>query len=210
MSRSVRIWTKAGLWLVLLLPAAWAVYGTFSGEFVDPVDEVEDLTGIWTLRLLCLTLAVTPVRRLTGWNEAIHYRRLFGLFAFFYAALHFLTYLGLDLFFRFDTLAEDIAQRPFVTVGFTAFVLLVPLAATSTRGAMRKLGRRWGMLHRLVYASAVGGIVHFFWKTKADADFGEPLLYAIVVAVLLGYRFVAWALRRRRDSRRATMNDKSA
>jgi sulfoxide reductase heme-binding subunit YedZ len=198
MSRRVRTWVKACLWPALLAPAAWAVWGTLSGAYVDPADEVADLTGIWTLRLLCLTLAVTPLRRITGWNEAIQYRRLFGLFAFFYAGLHFLTYIGLDLFFRFGTLAEDIAKRPFVTVGFAAFVLMIPLALTSTRGAMRRLGRRWGQLHRLVYLSLVGGLLHFFWKTKADTDFEEPLLYAAIAAVLLGYRAVAWLRRRSR------------
>lgn len=200
MSRLARTWVKLVLWLALLAPAAYAIYGTFSGFFVDPADEVADLTGIWTLRLLCLTLAITPLRRISGWNEAIQYRRLLGLFAFFYACLHFLTYLGLDLFFRFGTLAEDIAKRPFVTVGFAAFVLLIPLAVTSTRGAMRRLGRGWGVLHRLVYLSALGGLVHFFWKTKADTDFGEPLLYAVVLALLLGYRLVGSWRRRQREA----------
>jgi len=192
------MWVKAGLWLALLAPAALGVYRLFSGFYVDPADGLADWTGIWTLRLLCLTLAVTPVRRLTGWNGAIHYRRLLGLFAFFYALLHFSTYVVLDLTLRVSILAEDIAKRPFIALGLGAFVMMIPLVVTSTRGAMRRLGRRWGQLHRLVYLSAAGGLVHFFWKTKADADVGEPLVYGVVLSLLLGYRLVEWARRRRR------------
>jgi sulfoxide reductase heme-binding subunit YedZ len=197
MNRRVRVVTKIVLWLVLLTPATLMIYRTFTGFYVDPADAYADITGIWTLRLLCLSLLITPLRKSTGWNWVITYRRPLGLFAFFYATLHLLTYVLLDLQLRFGTILEDIAERPFITIGFTAFVLMIPLAVTSTKGWIRRLGKRWTTLHRLVYLSALGGLVHFVWKVKADTDFGRPLLYAVILAVLLGYRLLVWFRGRR-------------
>ncbi|MFC1544336.1 sulfite oxidase heme-binding subunit YedZ [Gemmatimonadota bacterium] len=197
MSPRIRLIVKVLLFAGLVAPAALAIFRTFTGIYVDPADAVADITGIWTLRLLCLTLMVTPLRRLTGLNDLVTFRRMLGLFAFFYASLHFLTYIGLDLYFRFSILAEDIAERPFITLGFTAFLLMIPLAVTSTKGWIRRLGKRWTVLHRLVYVSAIGGLIHFIWKVKADTDFGEPLLYAAILVILLGYRLLGgWSKRR--------------
>jgi sulfoxide reductase heme-binding subunit YedZ len=152
----------------------------------NPIEKITHWTGYTALVLLMLTLAVTPFRRLTGWNEVIRIRRLIGLFAFFYAALHFLIYVVLDQFFSLAAIGEDILERPYITVGFIAFVLLIPLAATSTKKAIRRLGKRWQTLHRLVYISAALGVLHFFWKVKADTR--EPLIFAGILATLLVLR----------------------
>jgi sulfoxide reductase heme-binding subunit YedZ len=157
----------------------------------NPIEEITHRTGDWTLRLLLVTLAVTPLRRSLGWNFLLRLRRLFGLFAFFYASLHFLTYVWLDQFFALGDIAKDVAKRPFITVGFTAFVMLIPLAATSTNRMMRRLGRRWQQLHRSIYLIATLGVVHYWWLVKADVR--RPLLYGAVLAVLLLYRVVARA-----------------
>ena len=153
-----------------------------------------NVCGKTGLNLLMLTLCITPIRRATGINRLISFRRLLGLFAFFYLALHFSTYALLDLGLLYapgqalGTLLVDIAERPYITVGFTALVLLIPLAVTSTRGMQRRLGRNWAKLHRLVYVVAVLGVVHYYWQVKSDLDFAEPLLYAFLLAVLLGVR----------------------
>jgi methionine sulfoxide reductase heme-binding subunit len=144
-----------------------------------------------------VTLAITPLRRVTGWHPLMGLRRLLGLFAFFYATLHFLTYITLDRFLEFGEIGADIVKRPFITVGFAAYLLLVPLAVTSTRGWIRRLGRRWAALHRLAYLSAALAVLHFYWKRAAKADVGEPLTFAAVLAVLLAAR-LAWTLARRR------------
>jgi sulfoxide reductase heme-binding subunit YedZ len=138
------------------------------------------------LKFLLITLAVTPIRRLFHWNVVVQYRRMLGLFAFFYASLHFASYIVLDQYFAFDAMVGDIAKRPFITVGFAAFVLMLPLALTSTKGWIRRLGRRWQLLHRLVYASAICAVVHFIWKVKLVI--GDPIVYAGILTVLLGYR----------------------
>ena len=148
--------------------------------------EITHRTGWWTLALLMLTLAVSPVRRLTGWNRVVAVRRMLGLFAFFYACLHFLTYFALDQGFALSYIGEDIAERPYITVGFTAWVLLIPLAITSTRGWIRRLGKRWQKLHRLVYLCAALGVLHFLWLVKADIR--EPLVFAVILTVLLAFR----------------------
>jgi sulfoxide reductase heme-binding subunit YedZ len=159
------------------LPALGLALGALRGGLgANPIETVTHVTGDWTLRLLLASLAVSPLRRLLGWPALAPYRRTLGLLAFGYAGLHFVTYLGLDL-------AEDVAKRPYITVGFTGFLLLVPLAVTSTRGAVRRLGRRWVRLHRLVYVAAVCGVVHFLWLVKADLR--EPLIYAGVLSALL-------------------------
>ena len=152
-------------------------------------------TGIWSLRFLLVTLAITPVRRLTGWNRLIQYRRTFGLFAFFYACLHLLSYAALDRAFDLSGIWEDVAKRPFITMGMIAFALMLPLALTSTRGWIRRLGKRWTLLHRLVYASAIAAAVHYLWKVKVAV--GSPVYYAAILALLLAFR-IAWHLKARR------------
>jgi sulfoxide reductase heme-binding subunit YedZ len=153
----------------------------------NPIDEITDQTGIWTLRLLLITLTVTPARRLTGWNRLIQLRRMLGLLAFFYGSVHFLTYLWLDQFFVIEDIVTDVMDRPFITVGFASFTLLIPLAVTSTTAMIKRLGGKWWQrLHRLVYAIAIGGVVHYLWLVKADIQ--QPLLYGGILAVLLAYR----------------------
>ena len=194
---------KVALWGACLAPFALVVlralefHGLSLGA--DPVQELLNVFGKTALNLLLLTLSVTPIRRSTGINRLISFRRLLGLFAFFYVVLHFTTYLWLDLQFAWDHVVEDIAKRPYITVGFTALLLLIPLAATSTNRIQRALGRNWVKLHRLVYVIAVLGVVHFWWQVKLDVS--EPLLYAFLLAVLLGVRVHhAWTLRRKPES----------
>ena len=178
-------WIKAAVFLAALVPlgviAAAAVWGDLGS---NPVETLIHHFGEWALRLLLVTLAVTPVRRLTGWNEAVRLRRMLGLFAFFYAALHLATYAVLDRSLLIEEVLDDLTKRPYVIVGFSAFVLLVPLAATSTNGMVRRLGgRRWRRLHRIVYLAAAGGVVHFWWLVKADVR--APLIYGAILALLL-------------------------
>jgi len=163
----------------------------------DPVAAVEHETGLWALRLLLLTLAITPLRRLTGQPVLLQFRRMLGLYAFFYACLHLAAYVVLDLGGYWAQLFEDIAKRPYITVGFLGWLLLVPLAVTSTRGWMRRLGRRWGQLHRAVYAIGVLAVLHFWWLVKSDIR--EPAVYAAILALLLGWRVVL-RLRARRTT----------
>lgn len=159
---------------------------------VNPAETLQLETGIWTLRFLIITLAVTPVRRLTGWHRVIQYRRMLGLFAFFYGVLHFFSYLALDQVFSLEGMLDDVSKRPFITAGFVAFVSMIPLAVTSTRGWIRRLGRRWQLLHRLVYLTAAAGAVHYMWKVKVVI--GPPVYYAAVVVGLLVFR-VVWHTR---------------
>ena len=175
---------SAGLGPFALL--GWeAVAGTLGA---NPVEEISHRTGIWTLRLLLLTLAVTPVRRWLRRPGLVRIRRTLGLLSFFYACLHFTTYVVLDLSLDVSALGEDLRERPYITAGFSAFVLLLPLALTSSRAAIRRLGRRWGQLHRLVYVAAIAAVVHFLWLGKADTR--EPLIYAGILAGLLALRLV--------------------
>jgi sulfoxide reductase heme-binding subunit YedZ len=198
----LRLVVKPLLWVLCLTPAALLAYDAYAGGLgVNPIEEVTHRTGRWALILLLVTLAVTPVRWLTGWHQAVQLRRTLGLFAFAYAVLHFLTYVVLDQFFAFGYIIEDIAERPYITAGFAAFLLLIPLAATSATRAMRRLGRNWGRLHRLVYVAAGLGVLHFLWLVKAPA-IGRPLRYAAVLALLLGLR-VVFRLRRRSAPERA-------
>lgn len=173
-----------------LLPLAWLVYGAFADALgANPAETVIRTTGDWTLRFLCLTLAVTPLRVLTGQPAIARLRRMLGLFTFFYASLHFLAYAWLDMGFDPQAIAADIPKRPFALVGFAAFVLLLPLAATSFNRAIKALGAaRWQALHRLVYAIALLGVLHFFWMRASKNDLGEVAVYALVVAALLGWR----------------------
>lgn len=179
---------KAVVFAACLLPLGLLVWRGLSGGLTaNPIEFVTHRTGDWALRLLLITLAVTPLRRLTGWNDLVRLRRLLGLFAFFYASLHVATYVVLDHFFAFDSMLEDLTERRFVTAGFTGFVLMIPLALTSTQAMVRRLGgRRWRALHRLVYVSACAGVVHYAWLVKADLR--APLLYGALLALLLGFR----------------------
>ncbi len=181
---------KPLVFLLCLVPLGVLVTRGASGALgPNPVEAITHFTGDWTLRLLLVTLAVTPLRRLTGQAWLVRFRRMLGLFTFFYAVLHVLTYLWLDRFFDVGTIAEDVLKRPYITVGFAAFVLMVPLAITSTQGWIRHLGRRWKRLHRAVYAIGVLGVLHYLWLVKADLL--EPAVYGIILAVLLGMR-VPW------------------
>jgi len=172
-----------------LIPALLLV-ARFLGDDLgaNPIEEITHKTGLWALRLLLLSLAVTPLRNMTHWNGIIPFRRTFGLLAFVYATLHFSTWLVLDHFFDWSEIVEDISERPYVTAGFTAFVCLLPLAATSTRGWIRRLGKRWTKLHRLVYLAATAAVIHYWWLVKSDVT--EPRYYAVALAVLLAPRLV--------------------
>ncbi len=182
-----RRWISAAFVAGGLLPLALLGVSAWRGELgANPIEAVSHATGIWTLRLLFLTLSVTPLRRLTGWSWLAPQRRTLGLLCFSWACLHLATYVGLDLYFDWEGVFEDIVERPYITVGFAGFLCLVPLAITSTRGWIRTLGRRWVKLHRLVYAAAVLGVVHFLWQVKADLL--EPGVYAGVLGVLFGVR----------------------
>jgi sulfoxide reductase heme-binding subunit YedZ len=201
--RTVRVVLKPVGFLAALAPAAWLLWAGLTGHLsANPLSDITNETGIWTLRFLCITIAITPLRRLTGWNRAIKFRRMTGLFAFFYGTLHFLTYVIVDRFAGLDfpdgivslttvhglakSVGEDIYKRPFITVGFTALTLMVPLAVTSTAAMIRRLGKKWQTLHRLVYASAALGVVHYWWLVKADVR--RPQTYAAVVGLLLAFR----------------------
>jgi methionine sulfoxide reductase heme-binding subunit len=181
------------------MPAGLLLLDFFTGQLqAEPVKDITHRTGWWALTLLLVALAITPLRYLTGWKQIVRLRRPLGLFAFFYATLHVLTYFGLDQFFAFSYILEDIVDRPFITVGFTAWVLLIPLTITSTRGWIRKLGKRWRKLHKLVYVAAALGFLHFFWLVKADVR--EPLIFGGVLAVLLLFR-LPWVKRTLNGSR---------
>lgn len=183
--KTVTRWAiKPLVWLGCLVPAGiLAIRAVRNDLTANPIEHITLWTGYTALVLLMVTLAVTPIRRITGWNRVIQVRRLVGLFAFFYAVLHFLTYVVLDQFFAFDMIVEDIIERPYITAGFLAFVLLIPLAWTSTRAWVRRLGRRWQYLHRVIYLSASLGVLHYFWKVKADTR--EPLIFAAILGGLL-------------------------
>ncbi len=180
---------KVGVWVAALVPLSLVVYDFFSGAFlfVDPVEAIQIRTGLSTLILLFITLAITPLRTLTGWNKLIRFRRLTGLFAFFYSTLHAFSYFVFDQRLSPTDILKDIAEHPWVLVGFTAFTLLIPLAVTSTNGWIRRLGgKRWARLHMLIYPVGILGVLHFFWLVKAD--FYQPIIYAVILAVILGSR----------------------
>jgi sulfoxide reductase heme-binding subunit YedZ len=187
---------KPIVWLACLAPLALLVYDGFTDNLTaNPVEKITNTTGIWTLRLIVATIAITPLRFLTGVNQLINYRRLVGLFAFFYGSMHFTTYVVTTFFIggfsNFDASGfwDDLVKRPYITAGFTAFVLMIPLAVTSTTGWIRRMGgKNWNLLHRLVYITALAACLHYFWKVKLDTTF--PVYYAIGVALLLGFR--AW------------------
>ena len=187
---------KVAIWIIGLAPVVWVVAGIFLGTLgVNPVEKITHIEGRWTLVFLITTLAVTPVRRLTGWNRVIQVRRLLGLFAFFHACLHFLSYAGLDYFFALGLILDDVLERRYITVGFAALVLLVPLAVTSTRGWIRRLGKRWQRLHRLAYVAAGLGVLHYYWKVRADTFW--PLVAAVTLAGLFAIRLAYWRKKRK-------------
>jgi sulfoxide reductase heme-binding subunit YedZ len=186
-------WVKAVVFVVCLLPALFLGWRFYTQELgANPLEYITHFTGDWAIRLIAAGLAITPLRKLLHLPDLIRFRRMIGLYAFFYAFLHFLTYLWLDRLFDLRDVTKDIAKRPFITVGFAAFLLLLPLALTSTKGWIRRLGgKRWQMLHRLVYLSAVCAVVHYYWLVKSDVRL--PLLYASIIGALLLYRIVMWA-----------------
>lgn len=198
-------WLKLAIFPACLVPLAWLVWNAANANLgANPIEAVTHSTGDWTLRFLLITLAATPLRKLTGQLWLIQFRRMFGLFAYFYACLHFLTYIWLDQGFNIQSMTKDVYKRPFITLGFTAFVLLLPLAVTSTRKMIQRLGgRRWQWLHRLIYVSAAAAIVHFTWAMKKDHH--RPIEYGIVLGLLLGYRVVVWAIPRIAGKRRAAV-----
>lgn len=182
---------KPLVWLVCLLPLASLIYGAYAATLgANPIERITHRTGLTALILLVAGLAITPLRRWTGLLWLIQYRRLVGLFAFFYGCLHLLTYLWLDQMFSPASIAHDVVKRPFITMGATAWVLLAPLALTSTQRSIRSLGKNWTRLHRLVYVAAAAGAIHFYWLVKRDKH--EPLQYFFVLGILLAWRAVYW------------------
>lgn len=196
-------WIRVGVWIAGLTPAILLVFDAYRGRLgANPIETITDRTGWWTLALLAVTLSVTPLRRLAGWRGLVRYRRTLGLTTFVYAALHLATYVVLDLGLDLSHLAEDVVARPFVTVGFAAWLILAALALTSTDGWIRRLGPRWRKLHRWVYAAAALGTLHFFWSQKADR--ARPLQFAAVFAVLLALRLVRFGASRRASATAAS------
>ena len=184
---------KVVVFLAALVPQALLIRGAITGNLgVNPAETIQLETGRWALKFLLLSLAITPVRRFTGWNVLIQFRRMLGLFAFFYAVCHFMSYWSFDLNFAFSAMLGDVLKRPFIALGFTALLVMLPLALTSTKGWIRRMGKRWAQLHRLVYLSATLAVLHFAFKVKVFR--GDPVWYAIALAVLLGAR-VAWWLK---------------
>ncbi|HXM93799.1 MAG TPA: protein-methionine-sulfoxide reductase heme-binding subunit MsrQ [Candidatus Dormibacteraeota bacterium] len=190
-------WTKVFVFSFCLIPLALLGWHALHGELTaNPIEFITHTTGDWTLRFLVITLTITPLRRISRLPELIRFRRMLGLFAFFYACLHFITYLVLDKFFDFSEIGKDIAKRRYITVGFAAFVLLIPLAITSTKGWIRRLGgKRWQQIHRAVYISAIAGVIHYYWLVKSAVI--KPLAYGSIVALLLLWRLGDWFLKRR-------------
>ena len=207
----IRWVAKPAVFIAGLGPAGWLVWAALTGNLsANPLSDITNQTGLWTLRFICITLALTPLRRITGWNAAIRFRRMTGLFAFFYGSLHFLTYAIVDRYAGLDfsdgvyfgwsvlrklaaSVGEDIYKRPFITIGFTTLMLMLPLALTSTAGMIRRLGgRRWQMLHRLIYVAGITAILHYWWLVKADLR--SPQRYALIIGALLMFR-VIWARR---------------
>jgi len=183
-------WAKLLVWLVCLAPFGRLVWRIWHQDVTpNPVEFITHFTGDWTLRLVVATLAITPLRKLLHLPELIRFRRLIGLFAFFYACLHLTTYVWFDHNFDFHAMLQDVAKRPYITAGFTAFVLMIPLALTSTAGWIRRLGgKRWQSLHRLIYVTAIAAVIHYYWLVKSDIRL--PVLYGTLVALELGYRMV--------------------
>jgi methionine sulfoxide reductase heme-binding subunit len=190
-------WTKVAVFLICLIPFADLLWRFIKHNLgINPVETLQHGTGDWTIRFIVFTLCITPFRKLFKLPDLIRFRRMLGLFAFFYVCLHFLTYLGPDQSFDLAGMWKDVAKRPFITVGFAGFLSLIPLAITSTAGWIRRLGgKRWQMLHRLIYFAAVCGVVHYYWLVKSDVR--KPLFYGALVGILLLFRLVDWLFKRR-------------
>ncbi len=213
-------WFKVVVFLLCLVPFArllWLFFGLHPTDMstwgwglgANPIEFITHSTGDWILIFLLITLTITPLRKLTKQAWLIRYRRMLGLFAFFYASLHFLTYIWLDKSFVVHDMLADVLKRRFITVGFTGFVLLIPLALTSTAWSIRKLGgKRWQMLHRLIYLSAIAGVIHYIWLVKADLH--KPLEYGFVLSLLLGYRIVVWSIPKLKPKRTAPLRSAEA
>jgi methionine sulfoxide reductase heme-binding subunit len=191
-------WTKVAVFVICLAPLGTLVYRAFQGLLgANPVEFLQHATGLWTLRFLIFTLAITPLRKILKLSELIRFRRMLGLFAFSYACLHFLTYIGPDQSFDLAAMWKDVEKRRYITVGFLGFVLLIPLAITSTAGWIRRLGgKRWQMLHRSIYITAICGVIHYYWLVKSDVR--NPLFYAALVSILLLWRLADWFLKKGR------------
>ena len=200
-------WTKVVVFLVCLIPFDMLLWRAFHNGLAgfpnnmdfgaNPIEFITHATGDWTIRFLVITLAITPLRKILRLPQLIRFRRMLGLFAFFYACLHFSTWIGLDKFFDWSEMWKDVLKRRFITVGFTAFVLMIPLAITSTASMIRRLGgKRWQLLHRAIYASAILGVIHYYWLVKSDVR--KPLLYGSLVVILLVWRLGAWRYGRRK------------
>jgi sulfoxide reductase heme-binding subunit YedZ len=189
-------WTKVAVFLICLIPFIELVWRIFTNRLgANPVEFLQHATGDWTLRFLVFTLCITPFRKLLHLPDLIRFRRLLGLFAFFYVCLHFLTYLGPDQSFDLAGMWKDVAKRPFITVGFLGFILLIPLALTSTAGWIRRLGgKRWQMLHRAIYVTAICGVIHYYWLVKSDVR--KPVFYGVLVSLLLVWRVADWLVKR--------------
>jgi len=192
LNNTVLSWLKISVFLIALIPLTKLAINAYTDNLgANPIEKITHITGYWTLSFLLITLTVTPLRRLTGWSWLVRLRRMLGLFAFFYAWLHFSTYLVLDQFFDWASIVKDIVKRPYITVGFPVFVLLIPLAITSNNRLIKLIGgKRWLTLHSLIYPIAIGGVVHFWWLVKKDIT--EPLTFALLLAVLLAIRLIYW------------------
>ncbi|MBZ5591462.1 MAG: sulfoxide reductase heme-binding subunit YedZ [Acidobacteriia bacterium] len=197
-------WLKVAVFALCLVPVLLLVWKAFNGGLgANPIEFITHATGDWTLRFLCITLSITPLRKLLRLPELVRFRRMLGLFGFFYGCLHFLTWLVVDKFFDWNEILKDVVKRPYITAGFTGFVLLIPLAVTSTTGWIRRMGgKRWQMLHRLIYVTACAGVVHYYWLVKSDIRL--PVFYGAIVAVLLAYRLVVSLVKSRKPLPRAT------
>ena len=182
--------SKILVFLICIAPIVWLFAAAFTDNLsANPIKDITEATGVWTLRFLLATLCITPIRKFTKWSDVIRYRRMLGLFAFFYGFLHFLTYAWLDQFFSVPDIIQDVFKRPFITAGFLGFVVMVPLAITSTKKWIVRLGgKRWQLLHRLTYVCAIAGVVHYLWLVKADTQ--RPLMYGLLLTTLLGYRLL--------------------
>ncbi|MGC2331928.1 MAG: protein-methionine-sulfoxide reductase heme-binding subunit MsrQ [Candidatus Acidiferrales bacterium] len=193
-------WTKVVVFLLCLVPLGLLIWRAIEGDLsANPINYIEHRTGDWTLRFIVITLAISPLRKILRMPQLIRFRRMLGLFAFFYGCLHFSTWFGLDLTFDVSDIAKAIAKRPFITVGFFGFVLLIPLALTSTAASIRRLGgKRWRMLHRLIYITAIAGVIHYWWLVKSDIH--KPLEYALLVGILLAWRLGSWLIGRFRPA----------
>ena len=201
LDNKVLVWLKIIIFLLALIPLTKLSINAYTDNLgANPIEKIIHRTGYWTLVFLLITLTVTPLRRLTGWSWLVRYRRMLGLFAFFYACLHFSTYLVLDQFFDWTSIVKDIVKRPYITIGFPAFVLLIPLAITSNNRCIKLIGgKRWLLLHRLIYPIAIAGVVHFWWSVKKDIS--EPLTFAVLLAMLLTIRLIyRWRIESRKPN----------